>query len=403
MQNKVTIRDIEIVSANITGENFTIIKLLTNEPEIYGFGCATFSYRNKAVELYIKDYILPLISGRCVDDIEDLWHLMTKNSYFQGDLVGNHAISAIDTALWDIKGKLCGMSVYDLLGGNSRKANAVYKKISSDNLSEILENIDKYKNQGYNHFEIDVLNSQKVYKNLVTPANSFDGKYISLERYMNDTLQLFLDIRSKIGNNIELIHNCQQKLTPIQSVAFVKELEKYKLYFVENALSLENLDWFETIREQTTTPLAIGSTCCNSHQLNHLIINRLVDYIRIDINAIGGLTQARKLAIFSEQFAIRIAPIGNNFTSPLGQTVNAHLGTVSHNFAIQEWSNSIENSICKEIFIGLPEFKNGYIYTNEKNGFGVDINMESLKKYPATNNVEKSTQNRYIDGTICVP
>lgn len=402
-KTNITIRDVLVISTNLTGKNLTVVKVLTSEPELYGLGCATFAYRNRAVELYIKDYIAPLVIGRNVDDIEDIWHIMNNNGYWRNGPISNNAISGIDMALWDIKGKLAGMPVYNLLGGKSRQGVPAYRHCDGENSAEVIENIERYKSEGFNHFRVQLGVYGGRPENLNIPTNATFGDYFSVDQYIEGTLQLFEDIRSKFGAGIQLLHDSHERLTPIQAIDFAKRLEKYHLFFLEDILSPEQGDWFKTLRNQVSTPIAAGELFNNPREYDYLIANRLIDYVRIHISQIGGLTPARKVAIFAEQFAIRTAWHGPSDASPIAHAVNTHLGLVSHNTGIQEWTKPLENPILLEAFPGMPQPKNGYIYANDKPGFGIDIDMDVVKKFPEIHEVPTWTQTRHVDGTACTP
>ena len=400
---EITIRDIRVITANITGKNLVIIKLETSEPELYGLGCGTFAYRSRAVETVVQEYLKPLLVGRSVHHIEDLWHLMNCNGYWRNGPVNNNAISGVDMALWDIKGKLAGMPVYSLLGGKSRQAIPVYKHADGNSLSEILENIARHREDGFSHVRIQMGVYGGRPSDMNIPPHSFDGEYFSAEQYVNDTLKLFEAVRSKIGYSVQLLHDSHERLSPIQAIQFAKELEKYRLFFLEDVLSPEQGEWFKMLRAQTTTPIAVGELFNNPKEWDYLIVNRLIDFLRIHISQIGGLTPARKLAIFAEQFGIRTAWHGPSDVCPVGHAVNAHLGIAAHNTGIQEWTNLMDSTVLREAFPGMPEVRNGYMFVNDKPGLGIDMNEKMLKNYPATHDVTQWTQTRHTDGTLCTP
>lgn len=399
----VTIRDVEVVSMNLTGKNVTVVKVLTSEPELHGLGCATFAFRNKAIELYVKEYLAPLLIGRNVDDIEDLWHLMNNNGYWRNGPIANNAISGVDMALWDIKGKLAGLPVYSLLGGKSRQGIPIYRHCDAKTVSEVFENIDRFQAEGVNHFRIQVGVYGGTPRELNIPPNSKPGDYFCAHQYMDDTLQLFEDTRSKYGYGIELIHDSHERLTPIQAIDFAKRMEKYRLFYLEDILSPEQGEWYKTLRTQVSTPIAVGELFNNPKEYDYLITNRLLDYVRIHISQIGGITPARKVAIFAEQYAIRTAWHGPGDVSPVGHAANVHLGIASHNTGVQEVTKQALPPLIYEAFPGSPEVKNGYIYASEKPGLGIEMNMDVVKKYPATNDITTWTQTRHTDGTICTP
>jgi mannonate dehydratase len=399
--SNITIRKVRAILTAPVGINLIVVKVETSEPGLYGLGCATFAYRELAVKCMVEEYFDPLLRGRNVADIEDLWQLMNNNSYWRNGPVTNNAISGVDMALWDIKGKLANMPVYDLLGGKSRTGVAVYRHADGKTLEDIAENVQKFREQKVRHIRIQWGGYGGKVDALNKPAGTVDGVFYDPDQYLRDTLTLFDYIRSKMGFEFELLHDTHERLPPINAVRLAKELEPYKLFFLEDILSPEQGEWFRMIRSQCSTPIANGELYNNPKEWDFLITNRLIDFIRVHISQIGGITPARKLAIFCEQFGIRTAWHGPGDVSPVGHAANIHLDLVCHNFGIQEWSGIREES--QEVFPGSPELRDGYVYANDKPGLGIDINEELAAKYPCKNIVTRWTQTRIPDGTANTP
>jgi mannonate dehydratase len=395
--SQVFIRDIRVINTNPCGSNLTVVKVETTEPGLYGLGCATFTYRYKAVTLVIEEYLKPLLIGRPVADIEDLYHLMNGNAYWRNGPISNNAISGIDMALWDIKGKMAGMPVYDLLGGKSRQAAAVYRHADGATLDEVVENVIRFKEQGVRHIRIQFGGYGGKASAMNIPPNSPDGVYYCPDQYVQNTIKLFDYVRSKVGYDIELLHDAHERLSPIEAVRLAKALEPYRPYFLEDLLSPEQDHWFEILRQQCATPIAVGELFNNPQEWTHLITNRLIDFIRVHITQIGGLTPARKLAIFCEQFGVKTAWHGPGDVSPVGHAGNIHLDLNAHNFGIQEWSGL--NERIQEIFPGCPQLQNGYVYANDKPGFGIEIDEKLAAQFPCDDSVTRWTQTRLPDGT----
>jgi mannonate dehydratase len=399
--SKITIRKVRAILTAPAGINLIIVKVETSEPELYGLGCATFAYRENAVKCMVEEYFDPLLNGRDAGDIEDLWQLMNNNSYWRNGPVTNNAVSGVDMALWDIKGKLAGMPLYELLGGRSRPAAAVYRHADGKTLEEVAENVQKFLDQKVEHIRIQWGGYGGKVDTLHRPDCVPDGIYYDPKQYMRDTLKLFDYIRSRMGFDFELLHDSHERLAPIEAVRLAKELEPYRLYFLEDILSPEQGDWFRMIRNQCSTPIANGELYNNPKEWDFLITNRLIDFIRVHISQIGGITPARKLAIFCEQFGIRTAWHGPGDVSPVGHAANIHLDLVCHNFGIQEWSGI--RDVSREVFPGCPELRDGYVYASEKPGLGIDINEALAAKYPCKTNVTRWTQTRVPDGTANTP
>lgn len=139
-----TISRIRVICTAPEGINLAVVKVETNQPGLYGLGCATFSYRYLTVKHLIETYLEPLLKGRSVEDIEELWQLMHQNGYWRNGPIENNAISGIDMALWDIKGKMAGMPLYQLLGGKVREAVPVYRHADGRDIEELCDNIRRF-------------------------------------------------------------------------------------------------------------------------------------------------------------------------------------------------------------------------------------------------------------------
>lgn len=411
------ITDVKVILTAPEGINLVVVKVETNQDGLYGLGCATFAYRHLAVKCVIEEYLKPLLVGRCAENIEDTWQLMHQNGYWRNGPIENNAISGIDMALWDIKGKMANMPLYQLFGGKCREAVPVYRHADGNDVGEICENIHRFREMGIRYIRCQCGGyGGNGYHKAPTyaPTGSSAGVYLDGRKYMRDTVKLFDAIRSRLGFEIELIHDVHERISPSAAIQMVKELEPYKLFFVEDAIPLEQGDWYRRLREQTVTPLAQGELFNNPVEWRYLITERLIDFIRVHISQIGGITPARKLQIFAEQFGVKTAWHGPGDMSPLAHAANIHIDLAAANFGVQEWSG-IEppnfviqdlkgpHGALLEVFPGLPEFKDGYVYANNKPGLGVEINETEAAKYPCENAVTMWTQTRNVDGSLQTP
>lgn len=200
----------------------------------------------------------------------------------------------------------------------------------------------------------------------------------------------------------------------MEAIRFARELEPFELFFLEDAIALEEDEWIRQLREKTTPPLAQGELFNNPYEWRFLISERLIDFIRVHLSQIGGITAGRKLQIFAEQFGVRTAWHGPGDMSPLAHAANIHIDLASRNLGLQEWSGteppnfviqklSRPRAALLDVFPGLPEFRGGYVYANDKPGLGVDIDEREAAKYPCEIDVTRWTQTRLMDGALQTP
>jgi mannonate dehydratase len=321
-------------------------------------------------------------------------------------------------ALWDIKGKMAGMPLYQLFGGKCREGVPIYRHADGKDLAELADNIRKYREQGITHIRCQAggYGGGGFGK---APANAArgapDGVYLEPKKYMRETLKMFEHLRGTLGFDIDLCHDVHERLKPVDAIRFACELEPYDLFFLEDAISLEDGDeWIRQLRAKTTTPLAQGELFNHPLEWKRLIADRLIDYIRVHLSQVGGITPGRKLQLFAEQFGVRTAWHGPGDMSPLGHAANIHIDLAARNFGIQEWSGTEPpNFVIQElkgpkealldVFPGLPEFSKGYVYPSDKPGLGVDIDEAEAAKYPCESTVTTWTQTRLADGALHTP
>ncbi|QPC84153.1 starvation-sensing protein RspA [Phototrophicus methaneseepsis] len=401
MSAPITIRDVKVILTKPGRSRLAVVKIETSESGLYGLGCATFTQRIFAVKAAIEHHFKDFLIGRDVDRIEEIWNMAMVHGYWRNGPVLNNAISGIDQALWDIKGKRANMPLYQLLGGKSREAAAVYVHADGRDPQEVEDNVRKYMEQGFRYIRVQMGGYGGKSDMMVKPENAPSGNYFDPRAYCRNMLNMIEHVRTTVGEEIEILHDIHERLAPIQAIQFAKDVEPYKLFFLEDALAPEDIAWFQTMRQQTATPLAMGELFNSPHEWKPLITERLIDFIRMHVSQMGGITPARNVAILANMYGIRTAWHGPEDTSPVGHAANLHLDLWVPNFGIQEWYRPSE--LDYEMFPGLPEIRNGYLYANDQPGLGIDINEELAAKYPCDDVVEDWTQTRLPDGTPTRP
>ncbi len=404
------------------GITLVVVKVETDQAGLYGLGCATFTQRPTLVARAVDEYLDPLLQGRDPRNSEDLWHLMMVNAYWRNGPVLNNAIGGVDMALWDMRGKLAGMPVYDLLGGKCRDAAMVYRHADGREPQEVLDNLVRYREQGYLAVRCQMGGYGGRVKDITTAnaasgpdapqathrmrdldrrGSGFPGAYYDPDAYARSIPVLFEYIRSRIGFELLLLHDIHERLAPIDAVRLAKALEPYRLFFLEDPLAPEQVEWFRHLRRQCATPIAMGELHSHPLEWRPLIAGQLIDFIRAHVSALGGLTPARKLAALCEAFGVRTAWHGPGDVSPVGHAANLHLDLACHNFGIQEVIHFSE--VLYEVFPGTPELRGGYLWPNDKPGFGVDLDEARATRYPITLKPVEWTQSRWPDGTLWTP
>lgn len=401
----VKIKSVRAIATAPENINLIVVKIETTEPGLYGLGCATFTQRAAAVVTAINTYLAEFCVGKDVDNIEDMWNSFYVSSYWRNGPVLNNAISGMDEALWDIKGKRANMPIYQLLGGKSRFAVDCYEHANGKTPEEVATDVQKYMGMGFRHVRIQ----QGGYGGTGTAQKQPDFKeagfgyendqYMNEGAYLRSVPKMFEMVRKVCGEEVELLHDVHERVQPMDVINMIKQLEPYHPYFIEDPFSPENQEWFKQLRISTSVPIAMGELFNNINEFKLPMVNQWFDFIRVHVSQVGGITPTMKIARLGEYFNIRTAFHGPGDVSPVGHSCHAHIDLTVWNFGIQEAVHFSEK--LQTIFTGCPTMKNGYMYVNEAPGHGVDINEKEAAKYPII--TKSNWQVRKRDGTIIRP
>ena len=226
------------------GRNFVTLKITTDQG-VYGIGDATLNGREKSVVSYLEDYLIPALIGRDPQQIEDIWQFFYRGAYWRRGPVGMTALAAIDVALWDIKAKLANMPLYQLLGGKSRERILTYTHANGKDLDSTLDAVRKAKEKGYQAIRVQcgIPGIEKTYgvakgeKNYEPADSDLPSTEVwSTEKYLNFIPEVFAQVRKEFGSEIHLLHDVHYRLTPIEAARLGKDLEPYRLFWMEDAV-----------------------------------------------------------------------------------------------------------------------------------------------------------------------
>jgi mannonate dehydratase len=386
------------------GRNFVTLKLVT-EDGVHGLGDATLNGRELAVASYLSDHVIPLLIGKDARRIEDIWQYLYKGAYWRRGPVTMAAIGAVDTALWDILGKTLNAPVYQLLGGASRDSVMVYGHANGSTPDETVQAVHEYMRMGYRAIRAQcaipgVVNAYGVGRGTMYYEPAQKGMPLesvwSTERYLDFVPPLFDRLRREIGFEVHLLHDVHHRLTPIEAARLGKSLEPYRLFWLEDPVPAENQAAFRTIRQHTTTPIAVGEVFNAIHDCQLLIEEELIDYIRMTVIHGGGISHLRKVAALAELHHVRTGAHGATDLGPVSLAAALHFDLSVHNFGVQEYMRHTQETDA--VFPHAYSFENGAMHPGDKPGLGVDIDEALAAKYP----YERAylPVNRKLDGTV---
>jgi mannonate dehydratase len=383
-----------------------VVKVSTSEPGLYGLGCATFTQRARAVATTVEEYLAPQLTGRDPADVTDILYALNLSGYWRSGPVLHSALSGVDVVLWDIKGKHAGLPVWQLLGGRCRVAVPAYACATGRDPVEVEDDVRRYLADGYRYVRCQVpVPGARTYG--APDAGSDAGTHTpgawNPAGYLRAMPRLFAHLRATLDEDVELLHDVHERLNPSQALRLAKELEPYHLFFLEDLLAPEDLEWLRRIRAQAATPLAIGELFTNTAEYLPLVRERLCDFLRCHLSAIGGITPAWRLANACELFGIRTAWHGPGDVSPVGHAANLALDLACPNLGVQE-RHPFSPAAC-EVFPGTPQVRDGHLWPSEAPGLGVDLDEGLAARYPPVPPMANDdwTATRLPDGTMTRP
>lgn len=386
------------------GRNFVTLKIETADGS-YGLGDATLNGRELAVASYLNEHVIPMLIGRDAHQIEDTWQFLYRGAYWRRGPVTMSAIAAVDTALWDLKAKAAGLPLYQLLGGACRTGVRVYGHANGQTIEDTIAEAKRYRDMGYTAIRLQsgVPGLASTYgvshdKMFYEPADADlpTENLWSTPRYMSSVAPLFAAAREALGWNVDLLHDTHHRLTPIEAARLGKDLEPYRLFWLEDTVAADNQESFRLIRQHTTTPLAVGEVFNTIWDCRQLIQEQLIDYIRATVVHAGGITHLRRIAALADLYNVKTGCHGATDLSPVCMAAALHFNLSIPNFGLQEYMRHTAETDA--VFPHAYTFKDGFLHPGHEPGLGVDLDEGLAAKHPYKR--AYLPVNRLEDGTM---
>lgn len=369
------------------GRTFVTLRVTTSDG-VTGLGDATLNGRELAVASYLQDHLVPLLIGKDPARIEDMWQYLYRGAYWRGGPVSMTAISAVDTALWDIKGKVAGLPVYQLLGGRSRDGVMVYSHASGTDVPSLLDDVERFLDLGYKAVRAQAavpdvggtygVRKGKVYEPAATSLP--EEQPWDTEAYLRFAPGYLEAVRERFGFGFHLLHDVHHRLTPIEAARFGKQVEDSRLFWMEDPTPAENQEAFRLIRGHTTTPVAVGEVLTSIWDVQHLITEQLIDYVRTSVVHAGGITHLRRIFDLAALYQVRTGSHGATDLSPVTLAAAVNIDITVPNFGIQEYMEHADETA--EVFHSGVTFADGMLQPSEEPGLGVEYDEKAAESFP---------------------
>lgn len=347
------------------GRNFTLVKVETDEGP-YGLGEAGLALRGPAVCEVVRAFE-PDLLGQDPSRIEHLWQTLYRGGFFPGGVIQMAALSAVDIALWDLKGKALGRPVYDLLGGRTRDRVVCYPHNGGDRIEDLVASCRKTRDAGWRCVRWGL--------------NDPDGEpSFEPERAVRFGTQQVAAVREALGDDVEILVDVHTRLDPPASIAFCQAVAPYRPFFIEDPVRSEHPATLRAVRQQTSVPIAVGEQWVGKWAFRDAVEQDLMDYCRLDVCIVGGLSEARKIAGWCEAHHIALAP--HNPLGPVATAASLQLCLSSPNVGVQELARPPRTTLTDAIPVQVP-FEDGCLLPPGRPGIGVELDEAAAGDHAA--------------------
>jgi len=344
--------------------NFLFVVVDTDEG-LYGVGETGITGRERAI-VGALEHFKPLLVGQDAGRINHIWQMLYRGGFFPAQRILTAAISAIDIALWDIKGKALGVPVYELLGGRARDKVVCYphNRGHATEVGPLVESCLQTVEEGWKFVRWGLPQA---------------GDVLEPRQAVRTAIRQFQAVREAVGDAVELCFDAHTRLDLPEAVWLCREVEPFAPFFIEDPLRSENPDSFKTLRPRTAVPLAAGEQFCSKWEFRQLIEEEWIDYARVDLCIAGGLTEALKIAGWCETHYIKLAT--HNPLGPVSTAACLQLNLACPLVGVQEQPSKPGTSLT-DVVLGQPEWEDGYLLAPTRPGLGIEFDREAARRHP---------------------
>ena len=360
----VTIKDIYPICTAPEGIPLVIVKVVTSEPGLYGIGCATYTQRWMTVAHAVTNYMKPLLVGKDVTRIEDIWQMSMVSAYWRNGPVLNNAISGVDEALWDIKGKKLGAPVYELIGGRVRDKIRMYSHTGGDTPEQAAANAKKRVEQGFDAVKI---------------SPDAPVKHIDHLSYVDALAEKFCAIREAVGKGVDIAIDFHGRIHAGMASRLIDAIAPYYPMFVEEPVLPENVEVMASIAAKTSVPIATGERLFTKWAFRNVLEEHAAVVLQPDTCHCGGIFEVRKIASMAEMYYASVAP--HNPLGPISLAACLQVDACTPNFLIQEHPGMAEGWDRGVGYLKKPfEIVNSYIDVPTAPGLGIEVNEDFVRE-----------------------
>jgi galactonate dehydratase len=349
--------------------NWLVLKLLTDDPRLYGLGDASAMANDPEVMAIAKGWMDRYLAGRDPLESEAIWTLLYHDCGARGGRLATTALSGVDIALWDLKGKILNQPVWRLLGGAQRDKLRVYANgwytnpgTPEQNAAEAREVVGR----GYRALKFDPFGQHNYYTIPSDQARLAEARVAA--------------VREAVGWDVDILVEAHAKFNVATAIQLGLRLEPYKPMWYEEPVSSENIEEMIQVRQRVDIPLATGERLYTKFPFFQIVACEAADVLQPDVANAGGITELKKIAAFAEARHVMMAP--HNVCSPVGAAAEMHLGASMLNFQILEYHAEFYSSHYFDVFRGLPRQSDGYVTLSDAPGLGLEPEEREIARHP---------------------